>query len=141
MKAVSLEELANDNNKRAALRFQNAALREGGIYLRCDNIGCNETHPIDHEDLGQPEFEFGRWMGWMYLDLNREDLFGRAFRFCSTLCLADWLDAQIVGRGKRPLSALDRALREPGNEVVRRAVLNGDVAATHGTAAEVDDDA
>lgn len=59
--------------------------------IHCDALGCRETHPVRHEDLGKPGFGIGRWLGWLYLDLNRPDLRDRPLRFCSTWCLRSWL--------------------------------------------------
>lgn len=118
--------LRQRNTRANNLHRQNALIREGVIWLRCDNLGCNEMYPLEHEDLGTPGFGTGRWLGWLYLDMNREDLFERDFRFCSTWCVIDWLPMQQASKAKRPVSVLDKALRQPGNEVVRRAVLGGD---------------
>lgn len=60
--------------------------------IRCDGLGCRETHPIDHECLGEPSFELGKWLGWVYLDLNRPDLVPRTLRFCSVDCMIDWAE-------------------------------------------------
>lgn len=58
---------------------------------RCDGILCNESHPLQHEDLGEPGFAPGRWPGWIYVDLNRPD-FPRDLRFCGVLCLEAWME-------------------------------------------------
>lgn len=91
--------------------------------LRCDALGCNETHPLDHEMLGEPSFGTGRWLGWVYLDLNRPDLFPRELRFCSVRCCQWWLDREVVTRLHEPLSPLDVALRRPYDMVARKRGL------------------
>lgn len=88
--------------------------------LRCDAYGCEEKHPIDHEALGQESYETGRWLGWVYLDLNRPDLFPRPLRFCSVRCCQWWLEREIITRMGEPLSPLDEALRAPADEMKRR---------------------
>jgi hypothetical protein len=92
--------------------------REGQV--RCDALGCTETHPLEHEALGEPSFGTGRWLGWVYLDLNRPDLFGRPLRFCSVSCCQWWLEREVITRGNRPLSPLDEALRAPDDQLKRR---------------------
>ena len=94
--------------------------------VRCDALGCTETHPLDHEGLGEDSFGTGRWIGWIYLDLNRPDLWTRPMHFCCVQCCAWWLERQaerpLFERGDpRGTTALDRALRRPGDEVARRA--------------------
>lgn len=91
--------------------------------IRCDTFGCNESHPIDHEMLGEESFATGRWLGWIYLDLNRPDLFHRPLRFCSVRCAQWWLDRESVTRAQAPLSPLDEALRSPTDEIKRRAAI------------------
>jgi hypothetical protein len=95
---------------------------EKSEYLRCDGFGCNERHPLDHDCLGEPCFGTGRWLGWVYLDLNRPDLFPRELRFCGTQCLRDWLEREIQNRFDRiPVrTALDDALRAPHDEIARK---------------------
>lgn len=88
--------------------------------LYCDAYGCEECHPIDHEALGEPSFGTGRWLGWVYLDLNRPDLFPRELRFCSVRCCEWWLQREVITRLNEPLSPLDEALRAPYDEVARR---------------------
>lgn len=58
--------------------------------IQCDAIGCTESHPVDHDCLGEPGFAVGRWLGWVYLDLNRPDLCWRPLRFCSIECMIDY---------------------------------------------------
>lgn len=103
------------------------ANEKGNIW--CDAFGCQETHPLDHEMLGEPSFLTGRWLGWVYLDLNRPDLFDRILRFCSVSCCQWWLEREVITRGKRPISPLDEALRRPSDEMARRrAGLKGGAA-------------
>lgn len=93
-----------------------------GGRVRCDAAGvggCEETHPLEHELLGDPSFGTGRWLGWVYLDINRPDLLDRELRFCSVGCCTWWLDRQILTAGRREKTALDRALRRPQDEVQR----------------------
>lgn len=99
-------------------------------HVRCDMFGCYEWHPLDHESLGDESFGTGRWLGWLYLDLNRPDLYNRPMRFCSVQCCALWLERQaerpLFERGeRRDTTALDRALRRPSDEVARRAANLG----------------
>jgi hypothetical protein len=91
--------------------------------IRCDAMWCEESHPIDHECIGEPSFATGRWLGWVYLDLNRPDLFERELRFCSVRCAQWWLDREVVLRVPRDLSPIDRALRSPADAVQRQAAL------------------
>lgn len=104
-------------------RLNNTRTAERSGIIRCDTFGCNETHPIDHEALGEPSFGTGRWLGWVYLDLNRPDLFERQLRFCSVNCCRWWLEREIVTRGTEQISPLDKALRSPHDEVARKAAL------------------
>lgn len=60
--------------------------------VRCDALGCIETHPVEHEFEGQPGFTRGRWAGWVYLDINDPHLSMRPLRFCSYWCLRYWLE-------------------------------------------------
>lgn len=60
--------------------------------IRCDGFGCTESHPIDHPTVGKDGFGLGRWVGWVYLDLNRTDLFDRPLRFCTIACMTDWCE-------------------------------------------------
>lgn len=92
-------------------------------YLRCDAFGCEERHPVVHECLGEECFGTGRWLGWVYLDLNRPDLFARTLRFCSVSCCQWWLEREAITRGKRPSSPLDEALRAPADETARRRAV------------------
>jgi hypothetical protein len=48
--------------------------------IHCDAFGCTETHPIEHEAMTEPGFRFGKWLGWLYLDINRPDLMDRQQR-------------------------------------------------------------
>jgi hypothetical protein len=64
--------------------------------IACDALGCGESYPIDHDMLGDPGFAPGRWPGWLYLDINREDLFTREMRFCSVMCLEYWIAHETV---------------------------------------------
>lgn len=59
--------------------------------VRCDAFGCRERHPLNHKEIGKPGFALGKWLGWVYLDINRPDLIDRPLRFCSVLCLEHWL--------------------------------------------------
>lgn len=95
-------------------------------YLKCDGFGCDERHPLEHECLGEPSFGTGRWLGWIYVDFNRPDLWDREFRFCSVVCLEHWLERESISRARRTPTALDIALRSPQDEVARkRAGLGG----------------
>lgn len=93
------------------------------IRLQCDGPLCDERHPLVHEGLGDISFGVGRWLGWLYLDLNRPDIFPRELRFCGRFCLGRWLDRETVTGSKHKLTALDRALRAPYDEVARRKML------------------
>lgn len=89
--------------------------------LRCDNYGCNETHPLDHDCLGEPSFGTGRWLGWIYVDMNRPDLFERELRFCGTSCLEGWLiNLQYHRKNRTGFPRLDEALRRPHDETARK---------------------
>ena len=99
--------------------------------LHCDAFACKETHPLQHEHLGAESFGTGRWLGWLYLDLNRPDLWDREMRFCSVACLQHWLEMEIVTKGKETVSALDEALRRPQDELARHRAL-AELAAEHG---------
>ena len=61
-----------------------------GQDVRCDGLGCAETYPRFHTETG-PGFDDGKWLGWVYLDLNRRDLTTRPLRFCGMRCLTWWL--------------------------------------------------
>lgn len=106
----------------------------GQAGLCCDTFGCDEWHPIDHDMLGEPSFEFGRWLGWLYLDANRPDMFPRVFRFCSVSCMEHWLGQQRIDRFKgRNLGSaqeyepvppwFEQALKLPKDEVTRRRAV------------------
>lgn len=115
-----------DTRYEIALRDR-VAEKDGRIL--CDALGCEEAHPLDHEMLGEPSFTTGRWLGWVYLDLNRPDLFERVLRFCSVSCCQWWLEREVITRGRRPVTPLDEALRRPSDEVARRrAGLKGGAA-------------
>lgn len=89
------------------------------VVIRCDALGCRETHPILHENVGEPGYELGRWLGWVYLNLNNENLVDRELRFCSAHCCLWWLEREIV----RPqLTELDKALRSRDELAVRRTL-------------------
>ncbi len=91
--------------------------------IRCDALWCDESHPLDHDWLGRPSFETGRWLGWVYLDVNRPDLIDRPLRFCCGECLVWWIDNQTMLRPKRRQpSDMDLALREPADVMARRRV-------------------
>ena len=62
-----------------------------GEKIKCDAFGCNESHPLEHDAIGEPYFGIGKWLGWMYLDINRPDMFDRPLRFCSVACLLFWI--------------------------------------------------
>ena len=98
--------------------------------LHCDGFGCGETHPLQHDHLGEMSFGTGRWLGWLYLDLNRLDLWDREMRFCSVACLQHWLEREIVTKGKEAPTALDEALRRPQDELARRRA-SAEMAAEH----------
>lgn len=70
--------------------------------IRCDAFGCDETHPIDHDCVGQPGFALGKWCGWFYLDINRPDIINRTLRFCSFGCLKHWLHNNAVDPHAKP---------------------------------------
>lgn len=107
-------------------RAHSDGLVKNDTYIRCDGFGCVETHPIDHELLGEPCFGTGRWIGWIYVDLNRPDLWDRELRFCGVRCLQWWLDKEIITWGRAPRTPLDDALRAPKDELARaRAGLKG----------------
>lgn len=111
----------------------NAFERDGRTFLRCDALGCNESHPIEHEMLGEESFGTGRWMGWLYLDLNRPDLFDREFRFCQVSCALWWLESNTSHRYEKvrePLGPLDRALRSPNDALARKRSGLGRAGAT-----------
>jgi hypothetical protein len=98
--------------------------------FHCDAFGCDETHPLEHDMLGEPGFGTGRWLGWLYLDLNRNDLFPRELRFCSVECASWWLDTarnvrsiDRLSQKKYQPTALDLALRNPDDEVMRERAL------------------
>lgn len=99
--------------------------------LNCDSLGCVESHPLDHELVGQPSFGTGRWLGWVYLDLNQPLLFQRPLRFCSVFCCARWLEMASYngGRLNRPPTNLDIALGNPDDALARkRAGIKGGAA-------------
>lgn len=102
--------------------FANDRAAERGV-IQCDALGCNESHPIDHDHIGEVGFDFGRWLGWIYVDLNRRDLFERPLRFCSIWCAVWWLEREVIGRGRRPVSPLEVALNSPHDELKRKAAL------------------
>lgn len=102
--------------------FANDRAAERGI-IRCDALGCPEEHPLEHDELGEVGFDFGRWLGWIYIDLNRPDLFERQLRFCSISCACWWLQREVIGRGRRPLSPLEVALNSPADRLARQAAL------------------
>jgi hypothetical protein len=66
--------------------------------LHCDAFGCTETHPVEHDAMTEPGFRFGKWLGWLYLDINRPDLVDRQLRFCSVFCLRHWLNMHVSER-------------------------------------------
>lgn len=94
--------------------------RPNATHITCDAMGCDESHPIDHPDLGEECFGTGRWLGWVYLDLNRPDLLPRPLRFCSVACCVWWLERESITNGRRPLSPLDEAIRAPSDELKRK---------------------
>lgn len=100
--------------------------------VRCDGLGCRESHPLDHEALGEECFGTGRWCGWLYLDLNRPDLYSDVMRFCSVACCMWWLEKQTMNqqyeRRRNDLTPLDRALRRPNDEVARKRAGLGESA-------------
>lgn len=96
----------------------------------CDALGCRETHPVRHEALGRPGFGIGRWLGWVYLDLNRPDLRADPLRFCSTWCLRWWLNSVEENAGRKPAGYLDAFLRNPATPDELAARRTG-VAAKH----------
>lgn len=102
--------------------FANDRAAENGL-IRCDALGCEESHPLDHPNIGDVGFDFGRWLGWIYVDLNRPDLFERQLRFCSIACAVWWLEREVIGRGRRPISPLEVALNSPQDRVKRQAAL------------------
>lgn len=95
-----------------------SGVREGRI--KCDGFGCPETHPLEHEALGEPSFGTGRWLGWLYVDLNRPDLFPRELRFCCTGCCVDWMQREVLTRVRYEPTALDVALRSPEDALARK---------------------
>jgi hypothetical protein len=107
-------------------------LAEDGV-VRCDAWSCRESHPLEHDDLGEPSFGTGRWLGWLYVDLNRTDLLDRPLRFCSVSCCVWWMERESVTYGGRTTTPLDEALRAPSDELKRKRAL----AATQRPAAHV----
>lgn len=103
--------------------IKNDGPNSGQIYLKCDSMGCNEVHPLIHEDLGEDGFATGRWPGWLYLDINRADLFARELRFCDARCLEWWLDRVKFNFGHIEPSALSEALAKPHDETARARLL------------------
>jgi hypothetical protein len=81
--------------------FANDRAAEKGV-IRCDAFGCDESHPLEHDAVGELGFDFGKWIGWIYIDLNRPDLFERPLRFCSCSCAQWWLEREVVTRRGRP---------------------------------------
>lgn len=69
--------------------------------IACDAMGCDETYPLDHECVTEPGFRFGKWLGWLYLDINRPDLFTDQLAFCSPGCLTWWVATKMQSRGAR----------------------------------------
>lgn len=103
-------------------RSNDRVVERDGI-VRCDAFGCEETHPLDHESLGEECFGTGRWLGWVYLDLNRPDLFERVFRFCCVRHALYWMERECVSMRSivQDPTPLDRALRSPTDEMARRS--------------------
>lgn len=95
-----------------------SGIKDGRVF--CDALGCPESHPLEHEGLGEESFGTGRWLGWLYIDLNRPDLVERSLRFCSVHCTLWWLERECVTTsGQRTQSPLDEALRRPNDELAR----------------------
>lgn len=87
--------------------------------------GIADPELLDHEMLGEPSFGTGRWLGWIYIDLNRPDLYGddHVVRLCSVTCALWWLERECVKPRRvvaEDLTPLDRALRAPNDAVARR---------------------
>ena len=95
----------------------------GAVRFTCDAFGCDESFPLEHEDLGQPCFGTGRFLGWIFIDLNRPDLFPRDLRFCGVRCAEHWLHWRAREGTQRPLTPLDKALRNPVDEMARQRAL------------------
>jgi hypothetical protein len=71
--------------------------------ILCDALGCDETYPVHHDSETEDGFLFGRWPGWVYLDINRNDLIERPLRFCGVRCLLWWCEREtVVNRPERP---------------------------------------
>jgi hypothetical protein len=68
-----------------------------GSNIHCDAFGCGETFPLVHEYLGTPCFTPGRFLGWIFLDINRPDLIDRELAFCGIRCCEWWLFAKRRG--------------------------------------------
>lgn len=60
----------------------------------CDGFGCGESYPKVHEDEGKPGFQSGKWLNWVYLDINRPDLAAAPLKFCDLYCLDGWMRSQ-----------------------------------------------
>lgn len=114
---------------RYEMAVRDRMLKDDG-WIRCDAFGCDERHPLEHEDLGEECFGTGRWLGWIYVDLNRPDLFPRDLRFCSVQCAQWWFDREVITRHTQPLSPLDEALRAPNDVLKRKRAMKARHAAT-----------
>ena len=90
---------------------------EGRVH--CDGLGCDETYPVDHEYVGRTGFTDGKWLGWLYLDINRPDLIDRPLAFCRVDCLDWWINAQTML--KTPMPDDDADEDEVGGMAARRA--------------------
>lgn len=84
--------------------------------ITCDAWGCDESYPLDHDALGEPDFPPGRWPGWLYLTVQYAALNWRELRFCDARCMQWWLD-MASERRYRPghLDKLIDAARERGD--------------------------
>lgn len=81
-------------------------MKDSAAMVRCDGLGCDETHPEHHDAEGEPGFIGGRWQGWLYLDINRADLIGRPLRFCRVSCLDWWIhQSTMLDKPMGPLEA------------------------------------
>lgn len=91
--------------------------------ITCDAFGCGESHPVDFPERGEPGFEPGRWLGWLYLDLNLPHMFERELRFCDVACLVHWCDMYRFKQVRE--FPLDKLLKEERLSI-RAAKTTGD---------------
>lgn len=98
-------------------------MSEDEEVIHCDAFGCEETYPVHHPQEIEEGFRFGKWLGWVYLDINRPDIIDRPFRFHDALCLRWWIERETMTNRRWEKRELPPTPLIPKPSAVRRALM------------------